>query len=119
LSAAGDKADFMYSTFADVKMLQFNSFYLAPKNIGMTLSDICQKASWTVILVESLPWPLEHKPHLHMDMGRPPLWGPYGRIIYNIIIIIIILYYKTRHNRQGIKHRKSTSRQGHRKSIKS
>jgi hypothetical protein len=25
LSAAGDKADFLYSAFADVKMLQFNS----------------------------------------------------------------------------------------------
>jgi hypothetical protein len=30
LSAAGDKAEIMYSAFADVKILQFNSLSLVP-----------------------------------------------------------------------------------------
>jgi hypothetical protein len=62
----------MYSAFADVKMLQFNSSYLVPNIIIMTLSDVCQTASRVVILVVCLPWLLEHKPHLHRDIGRPP-----------------------------------------------
>jgi hypothetical protein len=48
LSAAGNRADFMYSAFADVKMLQFNSSLLVPNIIIMTLSDVCQKASGVV-----------------------------------------------------------------------
>jgi hypothetical protein len=45
LSAAGDKAELMYSAFADVKMPQFISFLLVPNMIRIALSDICQKAS--------------------------------------------------------------------------
>jgi hypothetical protein len=51
LSAAGDRADFLYSAFADVKMLQFNSSKLVPNIIRMTLSCICQKAKTVVVLV--------------------------------------------------------------------
>jgi hypothetical protein len=54
LSGAGDEADFMYSTFADVKMLQFNSCGVLPNIIRMTLSDVCQKAKTIVILAVSL-----------------------------------------------------------------
>jgi hypothetical protein len=38
LSAAGDKAEFLYSAFADVKMLQFNSSELVPNIVRMVLS---------------------------------------------------------------------------------
>jgi hypothetical protein len=31
-----------------------------------------------VILVVGLPWPLEHKSHPHMNVGRPPFQEPYG-----------------------------------------
>jgi hypothetical protein len=78
LSSAGDEAEFMYSAFADVKMLQLNSSQLVPNMIRMTLSDVCQKAKTIVILVVCLPWPLEHKSHPHMGIGRPPFEEPYG-----------------------------------------
>jgi hypothetical protein len=80
LSAAGDDAQFMYSAFADVKMLQFNSSYLVPTITTITLSDVCQKAKTIVILVVCLPWPLEHiaHPHMAMGLGRPPFEKPYG-----------------------------------------
>jgi hypothetical protein len=51
LSAAGDKAELLYSAFADVKMLQFNSSLLVPTIIGMAASYICQKAKTIVVLV--------------------------------------------------------------------
>jgi hypothetical protein len=45
MSAAGHEEEFMYSAFADAKMLQFNSSELVPNFIRMKLSDVCQKAS--------------------------------------------------------------------------
>jgi hypothetical protein len=51
LSAAGDKAEFLYSAFADAKMPQFNGSYLVPNIIRTALSYICQKAKTIVVLV--------------------------------------------------------------------
>jgi hypothetical protein len=51
LSAAGRKAEFMDSAFADFEILKFNSPQLVPNIIGMTFSDICQKAKTIVVLV--------------------------------------------------------------------
>jgi hypothetical protein len=51
LSAAGDKAEFLYSAFADVKMPQFSGSKMVPNIIGMVLSYICQKAKTMVDLV--------------------------------------------------------------------
>jgi hypothetical protein len=44
----------MYSAFADVKLLQFNSPSLAPT---VTSSDICQNSKTTVIIAVLLSWP--------------------------------------------------------------
>jgi hypothetical protein len=78
LSAAGDEAEFTYPHFADVKTLQFNSFSLVLNIIRRTLPDVCQKAKTIVILVVCLQWPLEHKQHTHMGIGRPPFEEPCG-----------------------------------------
>jgi hypothetical protein len=46
LSAAGDnKEEITYSNFADVKMLQFNSYSLVLNIIRTSSSDSCQKSS--------------------------------------------------------------------------
>jgi hypothetical protein len=75
LSAAGNKAVFMRSAFADVKMLQFNSSELAPNSIRMTLSDICQKAKTIVVLVVCFSQPnLRRLPHI--EVGKPPFQEP-------------------------------------------
>jgi hypothetical protein len=56
---------------------------------------IVQKAKTVVILVVCLPWPLEHKSHPHMGIGRPPFEEPYGSSgvhtedDYDILLIII------------------------------
>jgi hypothetical protein len=79
LSAAGDKAVFMRSAFADVKMLQFNSSELAPNIIKMTLSDNCQKAKTIVVLVVCFSRPnLRRLPHI--EVGEPLFQEPYGSI---------------------------------------
>jgi hypothetical protein len=78
LSAAGDKAELLCSTFSVVKMLQFNSSSLAPNIIRMALSYICQKAKTIVVLVVCCA----QRPKLrwlpHMDMGNPPFRAPFG-----------------------------------------
>jgi hypothetical protein len=51
LSAGGDKAESLYSAFADVEMLQFNNSYLVPNIIRMTSSDIFQKAKTILVLM--------------------------------------------------------------------
>jgi hypothetical protein len=72
LSAAGDKADFMYSAFADVKMIQCNSSYLVPNMIRMVLSHICQKAKTNVVLVVCCSQQPELRWLPRMDIGNPP-----------------------------------------------
>jgi hypothetical protein len=44
----------------------------------MTLSDVGQKAKTIVILVVCIPWPLEHKLHHRMGIGRTTFEEPYG-----------------------------------------
>jgi hypothetical protein len=51
LSAAGNKAEFLYSAFADLEMLQFNSPYLVPNIIRMALSCICQRRAKTIVVL--------------------------------------------------------------------
>jgi hypothetical protein len=51
LSAAGDWAEFLYSAFADAKMLQLNSSELVKNIIRMAFSYICQKAKTILVLV--------------------------------------------------------------------
>jgi hypothetical protein len=94
-SAAGDRADFLYSAFADVKMLQFNSSKLVPNIIRMTLSCICQKAKTVVVLVvccsqrPELRW-LPHgyrQPSVSDSIWSLP--GAYRRILY----LTLLSYY--------------------------
>jgi hypothetical protein len=115
LSAAGDEAEFMDSSFASVKILQFNSSQLVPNIVRMALSDVCQKAKTIVMLVVCLPWPLEHKSHPHMGIGRPPVEEPYGSsgvhteddyVVYIIICIVLECQtLKTEHMYSGKKNR--------------
>jgi hypothetical protein len=78
LSAAGDKAEFLYSAFTDVKMPQFNSSKMVPNIIGLVLSYICQKAKTIVVLVVCC----SQRPKLrwlpHMDIGNPLFRAPFG-----------------------------------------
>jgi hypothetical protein len=53
-SATGNKADFLYSAFADFKMLKFNSSKLILNIVKMALSYIWQKAKAVVVLVGML-----------------------------------------------------------------
>jgi hypothetical protein len=78
LSAADDKAEFLHSAFADVKMLQFNSSYLVPTITGMALSYICQKAKTIVVLVVCCSQRPELRWLPHMDVGNPPFRTPFG-----------------------------------------
>jgi hypothetical protein len=66
---AGDKAVLMYSAFANVKMLQFICSELEPSIFRMAIADICQKAK-TAVVLEVCPWPMEHKLHPHIDIGK-------------------------------------------------
>jgi hypothetical protein len=77
LRVAGDKADFLYSACADLKMLQLISSSLVPNNIRMVLSYACQKAKIIVVLVVCCSQrPLRQLPHV--DVGNPPLRPPCG-----------------------------------------
>jgi hypothetical protein len=78
LSAAGDKAEFLYSKFADVKMPQFNSSQLVPNIVRMALSYICQRAKTTVVLVVCCSQQPEIRWLPHMDIGNPPFRAPFG-----------------------------------------
>jgi hypothetical protein len=78
LSAAGDMAEFLYSPFADVEMLQFNSSELVPNIIRMVLSYICQKAKTIVVLVVCCSQRPELRWLPHMDIGNPPFGAPFG-----------------------------------------
>jgi hypothetical protein len=78
LSVAGDKAEFLYSAFGDVKMLQFNSSKLVPNIIRMALSYICQKAKTIVVLVVCGSQRPELRWLTHMDIGNPPFRTPFG-----------------------------------------
>jgi hypothetical protein len=75
LSAAGHEAEFMDSAFAYARTQQLLT---GTKNTRMTFSDVFQKDKTTVFQVVCLPWPLEHKLHPHMGIGRPPFEEPYG-----------------------------------------
>jgi hypothetical protein len=78
LREAGGKAEFLYSEFADVKMLQFSSSKLVLNMIRMASSYICQKAKTIVVLVVCC----SQRPKLrwlpHMDIGNPPFRTPFG-----------------------------------------
>jgi hypothetical protein len=78
LSGAGDKADFLYSAYADDKVLQFNSSQLVPNIIRMAVSYICKKAKTIVILVECFSQRPELRWLNHIDKGNPPIRTPYG-----------------------------------------
>jgi hypothetical protein len=78
LSAAGDKAEFLYSEFADVKMPQFNSSLLVPNIIRMALSYICQRAKTAVVLVVCCSQRPELRWLLHMNIGNPSFRAPFG-----------------------------------------
>jgi hypothetical protein len=79
LSAAVDKAYFLYSTVADVKMLQFNSSWLVPNIIRMALPYICKKTK-TIWIRWYACHSCAQQPELrwlpHMDTGNPPFRTP-------------------------------------------
>jgi hypothetical protein len=74
LSAAGDKAEFLYS-----KMLQLNSSELVPNSMRMALSYICQKAKTIVVLVVCLSPHGYRQPSVLDSIWSSP--GACGRII--------------------------------------
>jgi hypothetical protein len=76
--AAGDKAEFLFSSFADVKMPQFNSSYMVPNIIGMVVSYICQKAKTIMVLVVRSSQRPELRCPPHMEIGNPPFRAPFG-----------------------------------------
>jgi hypothetical protein len=78
LSAASDKAEFLYSAFADVKMLQFKSSYLVPNIIRMASSYICQIAKTILVLVVCCSQRPELRWLPHMEIGKPTFRAPFG-----------------------------------------
>jgi hypothetical protein len=60
----------MYSTCADVKMLQFKSSLLVPNIIRMAFSDICQKAKTLVTLVVCFSQQRELRWLTHIDIDQ-------------------------------------------------
>jgi hypothetical protein len=95
LSAAGDKAELLYSAFADVEMLQFNSSSLVPNTIRNALSYIYQKAKTIVVLVVCCSQRPELRWLPHMDIGYPPfrtLYGALARYIWKILFYDIVVY---------------------------
>jgi hypothetical protein len=102
LSAAGDKAEFLYSAFADVKMPQFNSSYMVPNIIGMVVSYICQKANcgsnqnsggmlFTATRAKMVPPHGYRQPSVSGSIWSPPV--AYGRIIIYLLLLLLLLYY--------------------------
>jgi hypothetical protein len=101
LSAAGDKADFLFSAFAAVETLQLNSSQLVPNISRMPLSYIWQKAQTIVVLEICFSPGPELRWLPHMDLGNPPFRTPCGAPQVHTKDYIS-LYLQTHTRSQGI-----------------
>jgi hypothetical protein len=77
LSATGDEAELLCSACTHADMLQFNN--LTGTKVYQNKAVRCLTGSQdNCDSIVCLPWPLDHKRHPHLGIGRPPFDEPNG-----------------------------------------